>query len=79
VLRDERELLTDLMRVCNQAPDFALEFMTGTMPIEAEEAFAHRLVDVAEVIMRHVKERRRLVIDGQTLAIEPDLAPFELE
>jgi hypothetical protein len=73
MLREERELLADLKRVCDQAPGFALEFMAGDMPIADEEAYAHRLVDVAEMIMLHARARKRLVIDGQATAwvLEP--------
>ena len=65
MLREERELLADLMRVSNQAPDFALEFVGGDMPVEIEETYAHRLVDVAELLLNHAKARRRLVINAQ--------------
>ena len=71
MLRSYRELLADLARVNTQVPQFVLEFMDGALSIEAEEAFAHRLVDVAEQLMNHAKARRRLVIDGWAMAIEP--------
>lgn len=48
--REELELLTNLKRVCNQAPEFALEFMAGDLSVEVEIAYAHRLVDVAETL-----------------------------
>jgi hypothetical protein len=58
---DERELLCDLKRVCNQAPEFALEFMSGGLSVEAEIAYAHRLVDVAEALMYHANTRKCIV------------------
>lgn len=61
---DERELLCDLKRVCNHAPGFALELMAGNLPVEAEIAYAHRLVDIAEALLRHANGRERMVIDG---------------
>ena len=48
---DEHELLADLTRVCEHASLFVLEFT-------AEEAFAFRLVDVAEELLRHARHRK---------------------
>jgi len=78
MLRDERELLADLKRVCNDASVFALEFMAGDLSVEAEIAYAHRLVDVAELIMNHANARKRLIIDGQAtgLALEAEPPPM---
>ena len=69
MLREERELLVALKRVCNQAPGFALEFMAGELSVEDELAYAHRLVDVAQAIMNHANGRKRLVINGQATAL----------
>lgn len=82
MLREDRELLADLKRVCNSASTFALEFMAGELSVEAEIAYAHRLVDVAELIMNHANARKRLVINGQVSSItfEPNQPPrLELE
>jgi len=75
MLREERELLADLKRLCNNAGQFALEFMAGQLSIQAEEAYAYRLVDIAERLLGHAHARKRLVIDGQItgLVIEPEL------
>jgi len=66
---DERELLCDLKRVCNHASGFALEFLAGNLSVEAEIAYAHRLVDVAEALMHHANGRKRIVIDGHAAGI----------
>jgi len=81
MFREDRELLADLMRVGQHAPQFALEFMAGDLSVEAEIAYAHRLVDVAEAIMRHARARRHLMIDGAptSFTIEPDPPTRELE
>lgn len=72
---DECELLCNLKRVCNHAPGFALEFMAGNLSVEAEIAYAHRLVDIAEALMHHANGRKRMVIDGHIVSIihEPEL------
>lgn len=73
MLREDRELLSDLARVNTQVPGFVLEFMDGSLSAEAEEAFAYQLVDVAEQIMRHAKSQRRLVINGYATEL-PELS-----
>ena len=52
-----------------KAPGFALEFMAGDLSVEEELAYAHRLVDVAQAIMIHANARKRLVINGQAIAL----------
>ena len=74
MLREDRELLADLKRVCNEAGTFALEYMAGDQSIAAEEAYALRLIDVGERLFAHVKSRKRLVLDG-----EPTQLVFEAE
>lgn len=73
--REEIELMCHLKRVCNQIPDFALEFMSGDMPAEAEIAFARRLVDMAEQLMHHANAKRRVVIDGAATTLTIELGP----
>jgi hypothetical protein len=75
MFREDRELLADLKRVCNDAGLFALEYMAGDLSIEAEEAYALRLIDVGERLLGHAKSRKGLVLDGAPtqLVIE---APF---
>lgn len=63
--REELELMTDLKRICNQAPEFALEFMAGSLSIEAELAYARRLIDVADALMHHANIRKYVVVEGQ--------------
>jgi len=65
---DEHELLTDFKRVCEQAPLFVLEFTTGGLSVEAEEAYAFRLVDVAEELLRHAKNRKLAALEAATPA-----------
>lgn len=75
---DERDLLTDLKRACDQAPGFVLEFLSGDMPVDAEEAYAHRLVDVAEMLMLHARARKRLIIDSRPTTTTTTLHPARL-
>ena len=65
MLPEDRELLTDLKRACNQAGLFALEYMAEDLSIAAEEAYAERLIDIAERLLAHAKSRKGLVLDGE--------------
>ena len=75
MLREDRELLTDLKRVCNDAGLFVLEYMAGDLSIEAEESYTLRLVDVAERLLAHARRRKGLVLDGDPTPLVID-APF---
>ena len=67
MFREDRELLAGLKRVCNDAGLFALEYMASDLSIEAEEAYALRLVDLGERLLTHAKKRKGLVLDGEAL------------
>ena len=81
MLRADRELLTDLKRICNDAGLFALEYMAGDLSIAAEEAYALRLIDLGERLLLHAKRRKGLVLDGESspLVIEPEFVREEYE
>lgn len=67
---DELELLTDLKRLCNEAGQFALDFMAGTLSIQDEESYGLRLAEVAGQILVHARGRGQLVIEGQATVID---------
>jgi len=43
--------------VCNQQELFALELTSGELSTTAEEAYAWRLIDVGEQLLRHARNR----------------------
>jgi len=65
MIREDPELLGDLSRACKQAPQFALEFMGGEIPIEAQETYAQQLIDLGERILLHAKGRKIIVLDAE--------------
>jgi hypothetical protein len=75
MLREDRELLADLKRVCNDAGLFALEYLAGDLTIEAEESYALRLFDIGERLLAHARRRKGLVLDGAPTSLVLD-APF---
>jgi len=81
MLPEDRELLTDLKRACNQAGQFALEYMAGDLSIEAEEAYALRLIDIGERLLAHAKNCKGLVLDGEPteLVIDAEFVRVDYE
>jgi hypothetical protein len=69
VTREEMELLAELRQVCAQAPAFALGFPDSGLPVADELEFGCRLVDLAQGILRHARQR------GLTVAA--DAAPLK--
>lgn len=72
MLREDRELLCDFKRACNEAGQFALEYIADRLSIETEEAYAFRLVNIAERLLAHVKGRKGFVIDGEPARLVVD-------
>jgi hypothetical protein len=72
MLREDRELLTDLKRACNQAGQFALEYLAGDLSIETEEAYARRLIHIGERLLAHTKSRKGLVLDSEPAPLTID-------
>ena len=79
--RDELELMWQLKRVCNEVPEFVLEFMSGDLSAEAERAFAYQLKDLAEQLVLHANARRGMTVDGQPtpLIIDADFVRVQSE
>ena len=77
--RDEGELLGDLEWVCEQARLFAAEFQTGDLSIDAEEAYALRLIDVAERLLGHAKDRKGPMINGEPTPLVIDAGWVRVE
>lgn len=75
MLPEDRQLLADLRRVCLHAPQFALEYMAGSLSTETEEAYALLLGDIADRLLAHAKGRKGLVLDGEPTQLVIDM-PF---
>jgi len=58
--RDEMLVLTELNRLCAEAPAFALGFPDRNLRVTDEYAFGFRLLDVAQGVLRHARERTAL-------------------
>jgi hypothetical protein len=77
--REELELMWELRRVCEQVPDFVLEFTDGAMSVTAEEAYGLQLIDLGERLLAHAKARKGLALDGEPtpLVIEAGYAHLQ--
>jgi len=79
MLREDRELLADLKRACNEAGQFVLEYMVGDLPIETEEAYALRLIDIGDRLLAHAKSRKGFVLDGEPAPLVIDAGWVRVE
>jgi len=65
MIREDRELLVELSRVCKQAPQFALEFMGREVPIKTQEAYAQQLIDLGQRLLLHANRRKGIALDAE--------------
>lgn len=80
MLRDDRELLADLKRICNAAGPFVLAFLAGDLSSEAEEDYASALVALGERLLAHARNRAGLVLEVQPAhVLDAPVAPAEHE
>jgi len=77
MIREDRELLVDLSRVCKQAPQFALEFMGSEIPIAAQEVYAQQLINLGQRLLLHAKSRKGLVLDAEPTQFTIDANPAQ--
>lgn len=76
MLREDRELLADLKRACNDAGPFVLQYLAGDLTTAAEEAYAQRLINIGERLISHAKTRTRLVLDHESTPLILDAEPM---
>jgi hypothetical protein len=79
MLREDRELLAELKRICNQAGQFALDFMAGGISDAAEAAYAQHLIAVGEGILLHAMRRKQITIDGVAIPLAIEAGPAQME
>ena len=77
--RAELELMWTLKAVIGQSPQFVLDFAAGETTAEAEIAFARRLVDVAEQLVRHADAKEQVVLEGEVANVVDQTFPLQIE
>jgi len=70
VIREDRELLTELARVNRGIMTFAMRVMEGSAEVEEQCMFGARLIAIGEAVQKRAQrgaEGIELVIEGETV------------
>lgn len=68
MIREDRELLTELARINRELAPLALRMMEGSTSIAEQQDYAERLIAVGERLRRRAEGMTRAVIEGEVLA-----------
>lgn len=78
VIRDDRELLTELARLNRDMASLALRIMDESASVAEQRHYAQRLIAVGERLQRRADGMRETVIDGEVVA-GPALSAYTVE
>lgn len=67
MIREDRDLLTELARLNCAMPSFALQLMDGSADAAAQRRYAQRLIAVGEQLQRRADSMAGTVVEGQVL------------
>lgn len=73
MIREDRELLTELARVNREIAPLAMRIMEGSADAAEQQRYGQRLISAGQWLCRRADEASRLVIAGET-AVEEQLA-----
>lgn len=73
MIREDRELLTELARLNRDMAPLALRMMEGSARAAEQQHYALRLIDAGERLRHRAEEASRLVVTGEVI-IEDSLA-----
>lgn len=68
MIREDRELLAELVRLNSAMVPFAMHIMEGTASADEQHDYALRLIGAGERLQRRADEMHGAVIDGEVLA-----------
>jgi hypothetical protein len=71
VIREDRELLTELARLNRAMAPFAMRIMEDTATADEQHDFARRLIAAGQWLQRRADPMRRTVVDGEVVASAP--------
>ncbi len=71
MIREDRELLTELARLNREMAPLALRMMEGSAGIAEQQHYAERLIAAGERLWRRVAGMTTAVIEGEALADPP--------
>jgi hypothetical protein len=71
VIREDRELLTELARLNRELAPLAMRMMEGSASLSEQQDYGRRLVAAGMWLQRRANETTKAVIDGEVLGSEP--------
>lgn len=77
MIREDRELLTELARLNREMAPLALRMMDGSASATEQQHYAQRLTDAGERLRRRAEETSRFVVAGEVLNEEPLILPAD--
>ena len=75
MIREDRELLTEMSRLNREMASFALRMMEGSVSATEQQDYAQRLIAAGERLRRRATETAGTVIEGEVLTNEPLALP----
>lgn len=75
MIREDRELLTELARLNNAMAPLALCIMEGTASVAEQHDYARRLIAAGERLRHRADETGGAIIEGEVLANGPIASP----
>ena len=67
VIREDRELLTELSRLNREMAEFALRLMDGSASAAEQQNYAQRLMAAGERLQRRATKTGGVVIEGEVV------------
>ncbi|MCA1710031.1 MAG: hypothetical protein LC808_44795 [Actinobacteria bacterium] len=71
MIREDRELLTELAQITTAMAPLAMRIMDGSASAAEQTHYAQRLIAAGERLRRRADARAGTVIEGEVLASEP--------
>jgi hypothetical protein len=68
MIREDRELLTELARLNTTMASLAMRIMDGSASAAEQQHYAQRLITVGERLQRRVNEMSHPVVEGEVFA-----------
>lgn len=75
MIREDRELLTELARLNTDMAPFAMRVMDGSANANEQAHYAQRLIAAGERLQRRANETSGVIIEGEVLTNGPLILP----
>lgn len=75
MIRSDRELLADLVRLNRELAPLAMRMIDGSASVTEQQDYAQRLIAAGEWLQRRVNEPVEVIIDGEVITNGPVTLP----